>query len=213
MTRRKTCFQTGVTISPNKAKPTTATTAFCLYLHPLIVKANRGKKQGSSPTSTTIYSVVARTKLYHATHPTFSPITMRNSPVWHSRPLGRVREWTPQAAVFSPPKADFLNGRRPFFIVAADDVMLRMTEEMESTTHRKARFPTVGADISTKVMPTSAATAFCLYLHPLIVKANRGKKHGNSPTSTNSYSVVARTKLYHATHPIISPIAMRNSPG
>ena len=80
MTRRKTCFLTGVTISPNKAKPTTATTAFCLYLHPLIVKANRGKKHGNSPTSTTIYSVVARTKLYHATHPIISPITMRNSP-------------------------------------------------------------------------------------------------------------------------------------
>ena len=42
MTRTKTCFLTGVTISPNKAKPTTATTAFCLYLHPLIVKAKRG---------------------------------------------------------------------------------------------------------------------------------------------------------------------------
>ena len=95
MTRRKTCFLTGVTNSPNKAKPTTASTAFCLYLHPLIVKANRGKKQGSSPTSTTIYSVVARTELYHATHPTFSPITMRNSPGWHSRPLGRVREGLP----------------------------------------------------------------------------------------------------------------------
>ena len=66
-TRRKTCFLIGVTISPNKAKPTTATTAFCLYLHPLIVKANRGKKHGNTPTSTTIYSVVARTKLYHAT--------------------------------------------------------------------------------------------------------------------------------------------------
>jgi len=80
MTRRKTCYLTGVTISPNKAKPTTATTAFCLYLHPLIVKANRGKKHGNSPTSTTIYSVVARTKLYHTTHPIISPITMRNSP-------------------------------------------------------------------------------------------------------------------------------------
>ena len=91
-TRRKTRFLTGVTISPNKAKPTTATTAFCLYLHPLIVKANRGKKHGNSPTSTTIYSVVARTKLYHTTHPIISPITKRNSPDWHSRPLGRVRE-------------------------------------------------------------------------------------------------------------------------
>ena len=98
MTRRKTCFLTGVTISPNKAKQTTATTPFCLYLHPLIVKANRGKKHGNSPTSTTIYSVVARTKLYHTTHPIISPITMRNSPGWHSRPLGRVREGLPQAA-------------------------------------------------------------------------------------------------------------------
>ena len=49
MTRRKTCFLTGVTISPNKAKPTTATTAFCLYLHPLIVKANRGKNMETLP--------------------------------------------------------------------------------------------------------------------------------------------------------------------
>ena len=67
MTRRKTCFLTGVTNSPNKAKPTTATTAFCLYLHPLIVKANRGKKHGNSPTSATIYSVVDITELYHVT--------------------------------------------------------------------------------------------------------------------------------------------------
>ena len=37
-------------------------------------------KNMETPTSTTIYNVVARTKLYHATHPTFSPITMRNSP-------------------------------------------------------------------------------------------------------------------------------------
>ena len=49
MTRRKTCFLTGVTNSPNKAKPTTATTAFCLYLHPLIVKANRGKNMETLP--------------------------------------------------------------------------------------------------------------------------------------------------------------------
>ena len=33
--RRKTRFPIGVTINSNKAKPTTAAMAFCVYIHPL----------------------------------------------------------------------------------------------------------------------------------------------------------------------------------
>ena len=90
MTRRKTCFLTGVTISPNKAKPTTATTAFCLNLHPLIVKANRGKNMETLPQAPPFTALSPERSSITPPQPTFSPITMRNSPGWHSRPLGEL---------------------------------------------------------------------------------------------------------------------------
>ena len=34
-TRRKTCFPTGVTAIPQKAKPTTVAMAFCVYINDL----------------------------------------------------------------------------------------------------------------------------------------------------------------------------------
>ena len=51
-----------------------------------------------------------------------------------------------------------------------------MTVGIVETTRRKTRFPTVGADITTKAKPPSAATAFCIYSITLTDAINNGGK-------------------------------------
>ena len=60
-----------------------------------------------------------------------------------------------------------------------------MTVGMIETTRRKTRFPTVGADITTKAKPPSAATAFCIYSITLTDAINNGGKAKEKPHPTS----------------------------
>ena len=71
-----------------------------------------------------------------------------------------------QAAVFLPPKADFLNGHRPLFEPCR---LLSSCEAWRwgvvATIRRKTRFPTGVADNPQKAKPTTTAMAFCVYIN------------------------------------------------
>ena len=61
-----------------------------------------------------------------------------------------------------------------------------MTVGMIETTRRKTRFPTVGADITTKAKPPSATTAFCIYFITLTDAINSGENAKKKPPSNGS---------------------------
>ena len=78
------------------------------------------------------------------------------------------REASNKQLFFVPAKAGlFERPKAAFYTVAAAVVMPCMTVEMVETTRRKTRFPTIGATVHTKAKPTSATTAFCVYVIPL----------------------------------------------
>ena len=60
-----------------------------------------------------------------------------------------------------------------------------MTVGMAETTQRKTRCPTVGADITAKAKPPSAATAFCIYFITLTNALNNGGKAKEKPHPTS----------------------------
>ena len=61
--------------------------------------------------------------------------------------------------------------------------MPRMTVGMVASTRKKARFPTVGTDITAKAKPPSSATAFCINSITLI-GAIKVEKHMIEPTQS-----------------------------
>ena len=63
--------------------------------------------------------------------------------------------------------------------------MPRMTVGMVKTTRRRTRFPTVGADITAKAKPPSAATAFCIYFITLTDAINNREKAKEKPHPTS----------------------------